>query len=88
MRSPVFPVSFTFSDTPCKRFLRIEFYLRKNTFSSNVNPSLLARGHELKANTSQKSLAAIETLNKESLAQNLGNLTLINYSHKNVVANF
>ena len=55
---------------------------KDNTFSCNLNPSPLARGHELKANTSQKSLAAIETLIKESWAQNWGNLTLINYSHK------
>ena len=60
---------------------------KDNNFSCKLNPSPLARGQELKADTSQKSLAAIEALIKEALAQNMGNLSLINYIHNNVIAN-
>ena len=87
MRSPVFPVPFSFSDPQCKNFFENKCLVKENVFPSNVNPSPLARGHELKADASQKSLASIEALIKESLAQNLGNLSLINYLHKSVVEN-
>ena len=87
MRSPVFPVPVSFSDAQCKRFFENRLLFKDNTFSCNLNPYPLARGHDLKADTSQKSLAAIEALIKESLAQNMGNLSLINFIHNNVVAN-
>ena len=87
MRSPVYPVPISFSDAQCKRFFENRLLFKDNAFSCNLNPSPLARGHELKADMSQRSLAAIEALVKEALAHNMGNLSLINYIHNNVVAN-
>ena len=87
MKTPVFPVPLSFADPQCKKFFENRILFKENVFTCNVNPSPLARGQELRADASQKSLAAIEAMIKESLAQNLGSLSLINFIHKNVVEN-
>ena len=87
MKTPVFPVPLSFADPQCKKFFDNRLLFKDNIFPCNVNPSPLERGQELRADASQKSLAAIEAMIKESLAQNLGSLSLIHFIHKNVVEN-
>ena len=70
-----------------QEIFKTRLLFKDNVFTFHNNPSPLSRAQELKADASQKSLAAIEALLKESLAQTMGDITLINYIHKSVVAN-